>query len=130
VETVPLLSKMQGMIGMQDDKAAGLAIMIFGPRGILLDLMLDPDQKDLDRFVQDLMQCLPYRNSRDIYVRVRSYQQRLASTLERIGAETGQEQKAMVKRLAVHYNAKQAFLVQGFEKQPDITTPISNSKIK
>jgi hypothetical protein len=44
-----------------------------------------------------------------------------------MGALPGEQQNAVVKKMAVHYNAKQTFSVPGFEKQPDITTPISNT---
>jgi len=84
----------------------------------------------IDEYLSALLFHLPYRDTRDVYIRVRSYQQQLASALERVNAEAGPIQKAVVKRLTVHYNAKQTFRVQGFENQPDITTPISNSEIK
>lgn len=130
VEPPPTLSKAEGLICWQEGKAAGFAETRFGPKGILVDFMLAPEISDLDEYLAGLFFYLPYRNTRDIFVRVRSYQERIAAALERSGAEPGPEQNAMVKRLAVHYNAKQTFTYQAFEKQPDITTPISNTKIK
>ena len=99
-------------------------------RGILVDLLIAPEMDQIDEYLSALLFHLPYRDTRDVYLRVRSYQQQLASALERVNAEDGPKQKAVVKRLTVHYNAKQTFRVQGFEKQPDITTPISNSEMK
>ena len=130
VEPPQIPSDIHGLISWQDGKVAGFAAAQFGPRGILVDLHMSPDLDPIDEYLSALLFHLPYRDTRDVYLRVRSYQQRLSSALERANAEAGPEQKAVVKRLAVHYNAKQTFRVQGFENQPDVTTPISNSEIK
>jgi hypothetical protein len=118
------------MITWQDGQVVGIVLPQFGPKGILVDLLLDPSLGGLDELLAALLFHLPYTSTREIYLRVRDYQSRLASTLESWGAQAGDQQRVMVKRLAVHYNAQQAFVVQGFEHQPDITTPISSSKIK
>lgn len=130
VEPPPEASDIQGLICWKEGKIAGYAATQFGPRGILVDLQLAPELDLLDEYLSALLFHLPYRDTRDVYLRVRTYQQQIASTLERVGAESGPQQIVMVKRLAVHYNAKQTFRVQGFENQPDITTPISSTEIK
>jgi len=129
VEPPPSFPNLQGMISWIDGKVAGFAEIHFGPHGILIDLFTDPALPDLDEYLGALLFQLPYRNTREVYLRVRSYQEQISSALERVGAEPGSRQKAVVKKLAVHYNAKQTFRVQGFEKQPDVTTPISNTDI-
>jgi hypothetical protein len=118
------------MISWAEGNIVGLALTQFGPKGILLDMLLAPDLDLVDDYLSALLFHLPYRDTRNVYLRVRSYQQQLASALERAGAQPGSNQTVLVKRLAVHYNAKQTFRVQGFENQPDITTPISRTKIK
>jgi len=130
VEAPPPLNTLQGLVCWKAGKIAGIALTSFGPKGILVDLIIEPNLDELDEYLSALFFHLPYRNSRDIFFRIRSYQQRLTAVLERAGAVAGPEQNAVVKRLAVHYNAKQTFRVQGFENQPDITTPISNTKVK
>ena len=130
VEPPPVSPDMQGLISWKEGKVVGFAAAQFGPRGILVDLLTAPEMDPIDEYLSALLFHLPYRDTRDVYLRVRSYQQQLTSALERVDAEDGPKQKAVVKRLTVHYNAKQTFRVQGFEKQPDITTPISNSEIK
>lgn len=130
LEPLPAFPKIQGMLSWQEGRVVGIALPQFGPRGILLDLVLDPSLDSLDEYLTALVFHLPYTNTREIYLRVRDYQGMIASGLERLGAMAGDQQRVMVKRLAVHYNAQQAFLVQGFEKQPDITTPISRTEIK
>ncbi len=130
LEPPPVSSNMQCLISWKEGKVVGFAATQFGPRGILVDLLIAPEMDPIDEYLSALLFHLPYRDTRDVYLRVRSYQQQLASVLERVNAEDGPIQKAVVKRLIVHYNAKQTFRVQGFENQPDITTPISNSEIK
>jgi hypothetical protein len=130
VEAPPPLNTLQGLACWKAGKIAGIALTSFGPKGILVDLIIEPNLDELDDYLSALFFYLPYRNSRDIFLRIRSYQQRIATVLEGSGAVAGPEQNAVVKRLAVHYNAKQTFRVQGFENQPDITTPISNTKVK
>lgn len=130
VEPPPTFLKLEGMICWHEGRAVGFAETRFGPKGILVDIILEPELPDMDEYLAALIFNLPYRNTRDVYLRVRSYQERIASALARTGADPGPEQRAVVKRLAVHYNAKQTFNYQAFEKQPDITTPISNTEIK
>ncbi len=130
VEPLPEASDIQGLVSWKEGKIVGFAVTQFGPLGILVDLILPLDLDQIDEYLSALLFHLPYRDTRQVYFRVRSYQQQIASALERVDAEAGLNQKVMVKRLAVHYNAKQTFRVQGFENQPDITTPISNTKFK
>jgi hypothetical protein len=130
LEPLPVFPKIQGMVSWKEGRVVGIALMQFGPRGILLDLLLDPSLDSVDEYLSALIFHLPYASTREVYLRVRDYQQVIASALERLGARPGDRQRVMVKKLAVHYNAQQAFVVQGFEKQPDITTPISRTKIK
>lgn len=130
LEPPPAFPKRQGMVTWMEGKMIGIALPQFGPQGILVDLLLDPSLNSLDEYLAALVFHLPYTSTREVYLRVRNYQGGMAATLERWDAQAGDHQRVMVKRLAVHYNAQQPFLVQGFEKQPDITTPISRSKIK
>jgi hypothetical protein len=130
LEPPPVFPKNQGMVSWQEDRVVGIGLPQFGPKGILLDLLLDPQLDGLDDFLSALVFHLPYSGTREVYLRVRDYQSGIISALEKVGAEPGDHQRVMVKRLAVHYNAQQAFQVQSFEKQPDITTPISRTKIK
>jgi hypothetical protein len=130
LEQAPIIPKEKVLVCWLNDKLVGLATTRFGPNGILVDLMMELNPDEMDSCLASFLYQLPYRNSRDVYFRVRSYQEEIASALERLGGIPGPQQRAVVKKLAVHYNAKQTFRVQRFKEQPDITTPISNSKIK
>ncbi len=130
VEPPPKNSSSQGLISWTEGGVSGYAKTQFGPKGILVDLILGQELANMEEYLSSLIFHLPYKDTRQVFLRVRSYQGHLARSLEMIGAEAGPAQKALVKRLAVHYNAKQTFRVQSFENQPDVTTPISNSKVK
>jgi hypothetical protein len=130
VEPSPTFTEVEGLLFWQEKKPAGFAETRFGPKGILVDVVMEPEISGLDEVLAGLFFHLPYRNTRDVYLRVRSYQERIASALEELGVMPGPEQKALVKRLAVHYNAKQTFTYQAFEKRPDVIKPVSNIKIK
>jgi hypothetical protein len=130
LEQIPDFRKERSLACWLEDKIVGFATTRFGPNGILIDLVMELSSEDIESFLHSLLFHLPYRNTRVVYYRVRSYQERIGSALERLGAIPGPQQRVMVKKLAVHYNAKQTFRVQRFKEQPDITTPISNSKIK
>lgn len=130
LEAPPDFRKSKGMVCWQEGRVVGITSTQFGPSGILLDMLLDPRLGSLDEYLTALVFHLPYTNAREIYLRVRDYQGGLTSALERVGALPGDPQRAMVKKLAVHYNAQQKFVVGSFEKQPDITTPISRTKMK
>ena len=130
LEHIPDFRKEKVLACWLEDKMLGFATTRFGPEGILVDLVMESNLEGVDSYLNSLLFQFPYRIKRDVYYRIRSYQERIGSALERIGAVPGPQQRAVVKKLAVHYNAKQTFRVQRFKEQPDITTPISNSKIK
>ena len=129
LEPSPRFPKDQGLISWKDGQVVGIVLPHFGPQGILVDILLDPLLSPLEEYLAALLFHLPYTSTREIYLRVRDYQSGIAATLDSWGAEAGDQQRVMVKRLAVHYNAQQAYVVQGFEQQPDITTPISSTEI-
>ena len=130
LEHIPDVRREKAFACWLEDTIVGSAASRFGPDGILIDLVMESSSDEMESSLNSLLYQIPYRNNRDVYFRVRSYQERIGSALERLGAIPGPQQRAVVKKLAVHYNAKQTFQVQRFKEQPDITTPISNSKIK
>ena len=121
--------ELQGLVLLEGENLLGFARTEIGPRGVLVDLILDPSLQVVDPQLKELGRQLAMRGSRDVYLRVRSYQSAVLSALDSISARCGPSQTAVVKKLAVHYNATQrVFGYRAFEKQPDITTPISNLK--
>jgi hypothetical protein len=123
VEAPPRVGDLQGLACRVKGELVGYSSFHWGPKGVLVDLVIDPAQPALGGHIKAICEKLPPHRRRNIYFRVRTYQEKLASALEEMGAQQGPDQLAMVKYLAVHYRAKQAYNVGAFEKQPDITTP-------
>jgi len=130
VEPPPKCSQRSGLVRLSGDQRLLCGLTQYGPRGILVDFVLDPALGDLEEQLMGLFNSLSRRGAREVYLRTRSYQGNLAFALESLGAQAGELQTAVVKKLTLKYNAKQAYSYQAFEKQPDITTPISNSTVK
>ncbi len=130
VEPPPRFPDLPGLVTMQGDEVVGCARPTFGPQAILVDIVLAPDLPELDRHLTEIIHRLPRGYSKVIYFRVRAYQPQLETALESLGARSSIRQTAVVKKLVLHANAKQAYPYQAFEKQPDITTPISNTTLK
>lgn len=128
VEPRPLEDNQQRIACWEGEKLLGFTTLHWGPQGVMVDVFLDPAQSAMERHVRGIYQNLAPYHRRHFYFRVRSYQEKLASALDRLGAEPGPAQLAMVKYLAVHYRARQKHRLAALNKQPDITTPYMKSK--
>ncbi len=71
-----------------------------GMNGILLTPLIHPEATNVARKIAGLLNHLPDRRSRPIYLCVRSYQAWLEPVLEDLGAKASQRQAVMVKHLA------------------------------
>lgn len=129
IEPPPRMKDIHGMIAWQSGALVGYVLADFGPRAVLVDLVIDPAVENLRDHLIAVVRSLPYHLSRKIYFRVRGYQQRINSALQVLNAEHCGEQTVVVKKLAVHYTAQKKLNMRSFEKQPDITNPISNLEI-
>jgi len=120
----------QGLLFRENGQLLGFASSHGGPKGVLIDLVTDPSLSDLERHIQAICEKMSLYRRQNFYLRVRTYQKRIATALERMEAEQGPAQLAMVKFLAIHYRAKQSYPRAAFDTQPDITTPFVKSKAR
>jgi hypothetical protein len=96
-----------------------------GNRGVWAQPFVHPDAPELSESFINLIQKIPYRRSRPLYICVRSYQSWLDSAVEELGAEAGPRQAVMVKHLAVAQKASWAYSMPALEGgQPEITASI------
>ena len=70
-----------------------------GAQGILLTPLIHPEMSDVGARLAALVQGLPDRRGRPVYLCVRSYQTWLEPALEDLGAQAAARQAVMVKRL-------------------------------
>ena len=71
-----------------------------GMYGIALTPLIHPDANDVGVILTSLVNVLPDRRNRPVYLQVRSYQAWLEPVLEDLGASAGPRQAVMVKHLA------------------------------
>lgn len=71
-----------------------------GAYGIVLTPLVHPEEKNVSEKLAGLVNNLPDRNGRPVYLCVRSYQTWLDPTLEDLGASVAPRQAVMVKHLA------------------------------
>jgi hypothetical protein len=71
-----------------------------GTRGMFLMPFIQPETTDVAERLMDLLNHLPSRGSRPVYICVRSYQDWLEPALEDMGAKVSPRQAVMVKHLA------------------------------
>jgi hypothetical protein len=102
-----------------------------GTSGIVLLPLIHPDAEMVGEHLATLMQSLPSRGTRPVYVRVRSYQAWLEPVLEDLGALAGARQAVMVKHLARVIKGEEAVkAVQpaGVSVQPSRVSHIEGKK--
>ncbi len=71
-----------------------------GMAGILLTPLIHPEATDVPQKIAGLLNHLPHRRNRPVYLCVRSYQAWLEPALADLGATASQRQAVMVKHLA------------------------------
>jgi hypothetical protein len=94
----PLPKRARGLICNGDVKC--YVNMSSGAQGIVLTPLIHPEVTDVDVKLASLLNCIPDRRGRPVYLCVRSYQAWLEPALEDLGARAAQRQAVMVKHLA------------------------------
>jgi len=118
-------SRPQGLVLYQHGDLLAFVELKTGPRGVWAQPFVHPDAPDLSELFVALVQKIPYRHSRPLYICVRSYQSWLDLAVEDLGAEAGPRLAVMVKHLAVAQKATWAYTIPALEGgQPEITAYI------
>ncbi|RLD11726.1 MAG: hypothetical protein DRI56_00395 [Chloroflexota bacterium] len=130
IEPPPTASDLQGLVCRHNGELVGYAAAQFGPKGVLLDVLLDTSQNGTQAHLTAIRQNLPLTRQQPVYVRVRTYQQKLATALESLQSSSSPTQIVMVKKLSANYQVKQTFNLPVLEQQPDVSTPFVNSESK
>ena len=92
-----------------------------GLNGVVIFPLIHPDARDVPAKLRSLINCLPNRAGRPVYVCVRTYQSWLEHVLEDLGAKPGPLQAVMVKHLTHLVREEQAVLARqpaGVSVQP------------
>jgi hypothetical protein len=94
----PLSKNARGLICDGDVKC--YVNLASGAQGIVITPLIHPEATNVEMKLSSLLNCIPDRRGRPIYLCVRSYQAWLESALEDLGARSAPRQAVMVKHLA------------------------------
>jgi hypothetical protein len=124
----------RSLVYQQGDETMAYVEGVYGPRGIFLCPIIHPDVGNPTRLLADLLQHLPLRLGRPVYVSVRSYQSWLETSLQQLDGQFGPRQALMVKHMVTAqrveaFSARRAVLENPqAEPTASITPSIYNSK--
>ena len=93
----PAPNRVIGFVHEQDIKC--YVSITSGMHGIVLTPLIHPEENDVEAKIAALMNGLPDRRGRRVYLNVRSYQTWLEPALEDLGAQPSTRQAVMVKHL-------------------------------
>lgn len=94
----PLSKNARGLICDGDVKC--YVSLASGAQGIVLTPLIHPEATDVEAKLTALLNCIPDRRGRPVYLCVRSYQAWLEPALADLGAKSAPRQAVMVKHLA------------------------------
>jgi hypothetical protein len=116
----------KGIVHYQDGNLLAFIELKYGRNGIWVQPFVHPDAEGFDRRLVHLLNELPGRGERPLYICVRSYQSWLESAIEAMGAQPGSLQAVMVRHLTVARRVNQSYplpAINGTRAEP--TAPIA-----
>jgi hypothetical protein len=120
-----------GLVYYHEEDLLAYVELKYGHRGIWVQPFVHPDAEDVVDCFLNLVQNLPNRRSRPIYLCIRSYQAWLEQFFEDLGAEAGPRQAVMVKHMAVAQKAARAYALPALESgHAEVSAPIVRSESK
>jgi hypothetical protein len=104
--------------------------MVHGVYGIVLTPLIHPEATDVSKKLASLINNLPDRRNRPVYLCVRSYQAWLEPVLADLGAQGGERQAVMVKHLARLVKEEQTVpaVPSGVRVQPSQVSRVEEKK--
>jgi hypothetical protein len=106
VEPLPK-KNLKGFIHHHNGDIRAFVELKYGRYGIWVQPYVHPDVENIDRKLVYLLNSLPGRRNRPLYICVRSYQSWLENAIEAIGAQPGVQQAVMVRHLTIANRVKQ-----------------------
>ena len=112
IETLP--KEASGLVCRPEENLQAYTSVDSGTHGIWLQPLMPPDSTCAAQQLLELLSIIPGAGRLPVYMCVRSYQAWLEASLEELGAEAGERQAILYKRLAV--NVKEAQSIPVLEK--------------
>lgn len=129
VEALP--KNADGLACRASGDLSAYACIVSGPLGQLLRPLIHPDASQVGDKLAGLVNSLPRRSGKPVYLCVRSYQAWLEPVLEELGASVGPRQAVMVKHLVRTIKDAQAVRAAqpaGVSVQPSRVSQIETKK--
>ena len=124
---IPPDKRTRGLIYQRGSDLLAYTEIVYGPLGIWTQPFVHPATEEVMGLMADLVQNIPHRGRRPVYICVRSYQSWFESSLEDLNAERGPRQALMVKHLAISQRVTSPLRVRGLEKaRAKHATPVVN----
>lgn len=125
VESAPQ-DRLRGKVYYEDSELFAFVDMVHGPSGVWMQPYIHHEADKVTGLLESLINEVPPRNTRPVYLCLRSYQSWLEHGLEDLGGEAGPRQAVMVKRMALTRKVGSTLKLPVVESgQAEITTPIS-----
>ena len=117
----------RGLVYYQAGELLAYMEVKYGHRGIWVQPFIHPDAENSAQYFIDLLNRLPSRGSRPVYICVRSYQSWLEPAIETLGAVPGPRQAVMARQLAAAQKSARPFALPARVEsaQPEATLPIA-----
>jgi hypothetical protein len=126
----PPKNRARGLVYRQEREVKAYVELKYGMRGIWVQPYVHPDAEGFAERLANLLENLPNRRSRPVYLCVRSYQSWLESAVQETGAEALVRQAVMVRHLAVTKKAAEAYKLPAMNgSQAEPTAPFARIKV-
>ena len=117
-----------GLVCYQNGELLAFVELIYGQRGIWVQPFIHPDTEDVQRYLLDLLNKIPDRRSRPVYICVRSYQAWLELAIDELGGQAGPRQAVMARQLATPQRVERMFALPALEGGPaEAPAPLSSA---
>ena len=126
----PPTNRLQGLVYYRGTELQAYIDLRYGSRGIWAQPFVHPDAESVIDNLLCLLQDLPYRGSRPVYVCVRSYQSWLESGIQSIGGQPAPRQAVMVRHLAITQRVSQTLARPAMNGKAEPTVPVARYKFK
>ena len=116
------------MVYYQNGELLAFVELKYGQRGIWVQPFTHPDTEDVQRYLLDLLNKIPDRRSRPVYICVRSYQAWLELAIDELGGKAGPRQAVMARQLATPQRVERMFALPALEGGPaEAPAPLSSA---
>ncbi len=113
----------QGLVYIQGSEVLGFAHLQYGSQGIWVHPYLQRNIVNAKNIISGLLNSIPERRSRPLYICVRAYQANFEPVLQSLGAAPRPQQTNMVKHLAAKTKVRNVLALPKINGQPEISMP-------